>query len=355
MMIQSEGLPEIKEPINKSNISSSKKLLLILFGLTLSIFIAEVSLRAINITRDLLKGRRMARLSNNPILGYDLKPNYQYSQFRINSYGLRGKEFNVIKDKDTFRVIAIGDSITFGASLNEENNYASLLEKHLNDNRELNKYFEVINAGVGGYNIWQYLEVYKEKARKLSPDLIIVGICQNDFEVVGPYSVDLFGMVRGDFDAETRKGLLDNLAIYRTVSNGIKMYSLTRESGQDAVKSIAPILSKKWTEGSVPLNEFVKIAKEDNVPILFVIFPYRFQIKGDNLNSDEKFIEFMKDNSVLYIDLLDSFRNIGQELYVKGDYVHPNELGHKITADIIYRFLVSNGIITEDAGRPTAK
>ena len=182
--------------------------------------------------------------------------------------------------------------------------------------------------------------------RILSPDLVIVGICQNDFEVVGPYHVDFFGMVRGDFDAETRKGLLDNLAIYRTVSNRIKMYSLTRdEKGQDAVRTMAPSLSRKWTDGSVPLKELVKITKEDNIPVFFVIFPYRFQIKENDSQTDEKLIEFMKDNTLFYIDLLDSFRKNSQELYVKGDYVHPNELGHNITADLIYRFLVDNRVI----------
>ena len=339
-------MPEIKEHIKRViYLSITKKLFLVLFGLTLSLFIAEVSLRAINITRDLLKGRRVARLSDNRVLGYELKPNYQHGMYRINNHGFRGKDIDIKEGKDAFRIVAVGDSITFGSRLKEEDIYPSLLEGYLNKG-ELNRHFEVINTGVGGYNIWQYLEIYKEKVRILSPDLVIVGICQNDFEVVGPYHVDFFGMVRGDFDAETRKGLLDNLAIYRTVSNRIKMYSLTRdEKGQDAVRTMAPSLSRKWTDGSVPLKELVKITKEDNIPVFFVIFPYRFQIKENDSQTDEKLIEFMKDNTLFYIDLLDSFRKNSQELYVKGDYVHPNELGHNITADLIYRFLVDNRVI----------
>lgn len=351
MMIWSEGLPDIKGHMSKDKLSFNKKLFLILFGLMLSLLIAEVLLRAINITRDLLKGRQMARLSNNQALGYELKPNYQTGMYKINNYGFRGKDISIKKDKETFRIVAIGDSITFGPGFNERDIYPSLLESSLNKG-DLNRHFEVINTGVGGYNIWQYLEVYKEKARPLSPDLIIVGICQNDFEVTGPYRMDFFGIVRGDFEAETKKGLLENLAIYRMVYNRInriKIYDLSmEENGQDVMKSIAPSLSKKWTEGSVPLNALIKIAKEDNIPILFLIFPYRFQIKGNDSHSDDKFIEFMKDNNILYIDLLDSFKNNNQELYVKGDYVHPNELGHKITADMIYKFLVNSGIITGD-------
>jgi len=154
--------------------------------------------------------------------------------------------------------------------------------------------------------------------------------------------------VRDDVENKTQEDLLNNLAIYRTVYNKLEMYSLIREKGQDAVKSIAPTLSRKWTTGSVPLKELVKITKADNVPILFVIFPYGFQIKGNDSHSDEKFTEFMKDNSIFYIDLLDSFRSANKELYAKGDYIHPNELGNKIAADMIYRSLVSNGIITPD-------
>ena len=340
---------------DKDNLSINKKILLIFLGVTISIFVAEISLRAMNITRDLLKGRRMARLSDNQVIGYELKPTYQYGMYRINNHGFRGKDIETKKEKETFRIVAIGDSITFGNHLNERDVYTSLLEGYLNKG-DLNRRFEVINAGVGGYNIWQYLETYKEKVRPLSPDLVIVGICQNDFEVAGPYHMDLFGMVRGDIDAETPKGLFGNLAIYRIASNGMKMFSVKREGkGEDTVKMIAPTLAGRWTDGSVPLDELVKIARKDNIPILFLIFPYKFQIKENYSYSDEKFIEFMKDNSISNIDLLDGFRSNSQELYVKGDYVHPNELGHNITAGLIYSFLVSNGQITGDGGRPPAR
>lgn len=340
---------------DKDNLSINKKILLIFLGVTVSIFFAEISLRAMNITRDLLKGRRMARLSDNQVIGYELKPTYQYGMYRINNHGFRGKDIETKKEKETFRIVAIGDSITFGNHLNERDVYTSLLEGYLNKG-DLNRRFEVINAGVGGYNIWQYLETYKEKVRPLSPDLVIVGICQNDFEVAGPYRMDLFGMVRGDIDTETPKGLFGNLAIYRIASNGMKMFSVKREGkGEDTVKMIAPTLAGRWTDGSVPLDELVKIARNDNMPILFLIFPYKFQIKENYSYSDEKFIEFMKDNSISNIDLLDGFRSNSQELYVKGDYVHPNELGHNITAGLIYSFLASNGQITGDGGRPPAR
>jgi len=349
------GLPVMKERINKDNLTITKKLFLVIFGLVLAIFIAEVSFRAISLIRDLLSGRRMGRLSDNRLLGYELKPNYHSGIYKINNYGFRGKDIDIKKGKETFRIVAIGDSITFGTRLNERDIYASLLESSLKKG-DLDRHFEVINAGVGGFSIWQYLEGYKWRVKPLLPDLVLVGICQNDFDVIGPLSVDFFGMVRGDIGAVTRKSLLDNLAIYRVLSNRIKMYSLTREKGQDAVKTIAPRLSKNWAVGSAPLKELVKITREDNVPIVFVIFPYRFQIKENDSHSDDEFIKFMKDNSLLYIDLLDGFRNNSQELYLKGDYIHPNELGHKITADLIYKFLVNNGIITGDAsGRPATR
>lgn len=344
----------MEELINKKNFTIIKKIILIFFSLTLALVIAEGSLRVYKITSALSKGRRIAKLSDNRVLGYELKPNYKFRRFNINNYGFKGKDIDIKKGKDIFRIIVLGDSITFAPGLNEKDTYAFLLERYLNKS-DMNRHFEVINAGVGGYNIWQNLEVYKSKAKPLSPDLVIVGVCQNDFEVTGPYYVDFFGMVHGDVPEETQEGLLNNLEIYRTVSRRIKMYNMIREKGPDAIKPIAPTLSSKWINGSVPLKEFVKITKADNIPILFVIFPYEFQIKGNDLHSDEKFTEFMKDSSIFYIDLLDNFRNANKELYAKGDSIHPNELGHMITADTIYRFLVGNGIITADAGRPTPR
>src|SRR5204863_839527 len=49
-------------------------------------------------------------------------------QVSINSYGLREDEINVPKPPHTFRLLAVGDSITFGYGVTVEESYVKVLE-----------------------------------------------------------------------------------------------------------------------------------------------------------------------------------------------------------------------------------
>jgi len=63
---------------------------------------------------------------------------------KINSDGFRGREYSVDKPSNTFRVIVLGDSFTFGQGFNLEDTFCYRLEKLLNENHP-EKNFEVLN------------------------------------------------------------------------------------------------------------------------------------------------------------------------------------------------------------------
>ncbi|MBX2966278.1 MAG: hypothetical protein KF845_09050 [Cyclobacteriaceae bacterium] len=96
----------------------------------------------------------------------------------INTLGLRNKEIQIEKDKDTFRVLCFGDSWTFGWGVDLEFSWPMQLERYLKENGY--EKIEVINCGQGG----QYTSTYKEYVAKsvplLKPDLVLVGVLQLD-------------------------------------------------------------------------------------------------------------------------------------------------------------------------------
>ena len=60
-------------------------------------------------------------------------PPYKKVVYTINSDGLNERyEYSPVKTKDTFRIITIGDSHTFGHYVNIENNFPEQLENLLN-------------------------------------------------------------------------------------------------------------------------------------------------------------------------------------------------------------------------------
>jgi hypothetical protein len=86
--------------------------------------------------------------------GYELTPDHA----NINSHGLRDEEFSLAKPADRFRILALGDSFTYGHGVRSEETYVKQLEAMLNHklgNRGIR--YEVLNAGVPGYKSWSVI------------------------------------------------------------------------------------------------------------------------------------------------------------------------------------------------------
>lgn len=86
----------------------------------------------------------------------------------------------------TFRIIVLGDSLTYGHGIAEEDTYPRVLEKLLSDAFRV----EVLNLGVSGDQSEQIARTLRRKLPELQPDLVVYGVCLNDFlpQGVGEYN-----------------------------------------------------------------------------------------------------------------------------------------------------------------------
>ena len=99
---------------------------------------------------------------------------------RINQLGLRDpREYDLAKRPETFRILVLGDSVTFGHGSIYEHTYPFLLEQRLKAWRP-DIGWEVWNAGVPGYNTSQELAHLVELGPRAAPDLVVVGFFIND-------------------------------------------------------------------------------------------------------------------------------------------------------------------------------
>ena len=99
---------------------------------------------------------------------------------RINRLGLRDdREYDLAKRPNTFRILVLGDSVTFGHGSAGEHTYPALLERRLNAWRP-DVDWQVWNAAVPGYNTAQELAHLLEVGPSFHPDLVIVGFFEND-------------------------------------------------------------------------------------------------------------------------------------------------------------------------------
>ena len=136
----------------------------------------------------------------DPYLIYSLKPNLDEDlslaeslrleplwkkvggtwHLKTNSLGIRAKGEIPAKSKNHFRILALGDSITFGLAINDEETYPVQLEEILQRIFPAPVKVEVINAGVTGYSSRQGLVYLREKLLFLKPDLVIIGFGVDD-------------------------------------------------------------------------------------------------------------------------------------------------------------------------------
>ena len=152
-----------------------KKLLLVLFGLLMGLFMSEAFLRVIDYSFPIFYTTDYYR-------GFALRPgvegHYQReggSDVRINSDGLRDREHTKAKPADTVRIAVLGDSFAEAMHVPMEQTFWWLLERKLQEcNAFPGKRVEVINFGVSGYGTAQELMTLRQKVWDYSPDIVLL-------------------------------------------------------------------------------------------------------------------------------------------------------------------------------------
>lgn len=96
--------------------------------------------------------------------------------FKVNTnrQGFRNSEFSAKPAAGTYRIVCLGDSITFGWGMDEKLSYPRVLERYLNTQPGAKIRVEVINAGVPGYDLEQITLYLSKKILSLKPDLVTV-------------------------------------------------------------------------------------------------------------------------------------------------------------------------------------
>ncbi|MFT5264790.1 MAG: hypothetical protein ACI8YQ_003539 [Polaribacter sp.] len=174
------------------------KIITILIGLAIGLLLGEIVSRVYIFGTDGLSFKKVnsvkkigesgyVKVSSNSKVLYELKPNiddvFKLKEFKTNTYGFRDKAITIVKPKNTVRGVIVGDSFTMGSGVDIEDTYHSKIEKELNQ-RSDSVHYELLNFGVPGYNLLNYVGVMEEKVMQYNPDFLIIGFCsRNDFKL----------------------------------------------------------------------------------------------------------------------------------------------------------------------------
>src|SRR5689334_4093610 len=117
-------------------------------------------------------------------LGQRLAPHYDGwfagVPVRTNNLGFRDpRDYSLAKPPNTFRIVVLGDSVTFGHGSIWDHTYPYLVEQKLKAWRP-DIDWQVWNVAVPGYNTSQELDHLNEIGPSYRPDLVVVGFFEND-------------------------------------------------------------------------------------------------------------------------------------------------------------------------------
>lgn len=215
----------------------SKGALLTVISLLVCVAFVEIAVRLIE-PREVM---RYFYSQNDPVLHHRFKPNtsgwYKTNEFntdyKINSLGLRDKEYSIQKPSNTFRILMLGDSFTEGDGVFSHETFSKQLEQKLQSLPGSGRY-EVINAGVGSYSpLLEYLYL-KTQGLQLDPDLVILNFdlsdVYDDFSYTSLAIFDSTGVPVAVRPTSESPGLLKGplAAIKDWVKNNTQLYNFIR-------------------------------------------------------------------------------------------------------------------------------
>jgi len=287
-----------------------------------------------------------------------------------NSLGLRHPELGP-KSDDEFRVLVLGDSITFGDYVSFEETYTALLESRLKGRYPR---VSVINAGLPGAGASDELYHYLEICDAVDADLVLIGLYLNDSQTSGrfyarslsePYASSRFlswlanrvealrirlwsdddiPEIDHDWKEEFRRGrqLKTGDMWNDQDAHDFEVYNAHMDFG-------LAWNPKSWVILERIVNALAQSARQRGQKFAAFLFPVHFQATGnlDDLRPQKSFAAMCNAIDIPCLDLVPALRAdwrvVQEKLYF--DHCHLTTHGNGVTADAVAAWLDAEGLV----------
>ncbi len=298
----------------------------------------------------------------DPFCIYRMKPNQKFKNCRINKWGFRGRDFELNKSVNTYRIIITGGSAAFGDEMYEDSKmFDKLMEDKINAKGDIR--VEIINTGDIGFNSAMELALFTHYLIPFKPDMIINFTGWNDFHIpnvtpgnrpdTSPFYVMLEGhLTNGPFQSFCTRSMACYL-IQREGGRIIRQMGVTK-AGKEGVW--------KYHQKSVDyfrqnMGAFAALAEGMGIKHVIALQPEENSRsnpceaeKNDlNLKRGPKYIKAVSETYAAFkkaaadiadkypdtefIDTTGSFDKSKECIFI--DWVHFNETGHAALADFL--------------------
>jgi len=229
---------------------------------------------------------------------------------KTNADGLVDRfDYIVPKPEGVFRIIAVGDSFTQGIFVKTEDSFPELAEELLSQTSGLTPHrIEVLNLGVGGYDIEYAAERLRLIGMKYDPDLVVWVQKFDDYYLINEQMLGARGSLADELLSAGIPNVSEELEKYLTLP-----YRLREESvKQRAIKSAFDYQKSRF----MAVREFYR------GPILIITLDDNDPLLSDMIVSLQSL-----DRSVYSFQIQDEIARLPD--------AHPNEDGHKVIANAV--------------------
>lgn len=295
--------------------------------------------------------------------GWKHRPNTMdflaHTPVTINGLGLRGPEVSPTKPPNVYRILFLGDSVTFGVGIADDGDtIAQRVAEHLA--KTSMRAVETVNAGVCGYSPWQEHHYLQNEGLSLAPDMVVTNFVLND--VTEKFNLPQFGGTTPNMELVhasasqlppwlAHSGLhfvaKTIAAHYRFGRSPHKTATLTEALG---VKTLCtrpddPTVQYAWRVTLENVEKIRRTAASAGAANLLVVYPYAFQLDaGQSTIPQQVVLEYARTHDLPALDLLPLFRSAIQsgryttkELFA--DFSHPTPAGAMLAAEAIAEFI----------------
>ena len=250
---------------------------------------------------------------------------YQGVEVSLNEHGLRDDPIQK-KPPGEYRLMMLGDSVTFGWGVRREDIFSSLVQRSLLGKGE--PALRVINAGFPGYNTVQELAVFEEIRDLIEPDAVVLTYVMNDVEpranhadIIGAYGLE--GKALPDMAvALLQRSWLVRLLVYW------RNYAWIDASGRASDQEIVRLRAGQgWTESLAALERLAEHCAAHRLPLLVIFFRFQQTPLGDHLLHDVR----QAVGASFVVDAGEWFRHEPLQQVVNSRIdAHLNPYGHQI-------------------------
>lgn len=241
-------------------------------------------------------------------------------------------------------LLVLGDSIAFGAGVQEPATFVGLLRKQFPNTI-------IYNSAVIGYGLTDYRNVVDAFIPQ-HPEIkyAYLAFCLND--VTDESAAEISNSLRQPWlrQKPTLRSLLFRANDF--LRSRSRLYLLVRawltdpqERYFEADDLNYRMPDDKFQTAMQPLADISQTLSRRGISFTVLVFPYEAQLRSNDLAlalPQRRLSNYMMQKGIRYIDLMPSFRaQPAPKLFLAYDPMHLSELGHRLVSDIISRDLQS--------------